>query len=110
MTPLGLIKKKLAPEMSERMVPLMDDGLPPVTRLKMFWILAGPVNVATSPDARLNCAKLWNRLFPCAAPIDSVMCSLGPTTRRFCRICRPEPPAPGWRVLPPPRLEQTQRQ
>jgi len=35
-TPLGLMKKKFAPEMSERIVPLIEEGLPPVTRLRIF--------------------------------------------------------------------------
>ena len=47
-----------APAMLDRMVPSMEETLPPVTRVRMFWMLAGPENVATSPASRVNCAKL----------------------------------------------------
>ena len=57
----------------ERIVPSIEEALPPVTRARMFWILAGPENVATSPALRLNCEKLWKRLFPTVRPMPAVM-------------------------------------
>jgi hypothetical protein len=67
------MRKKLAPATLERIVPSIEDGLPPVTRLRIFWMLAGPENVATSPDFRSNWEKLWNRLLPRVAPSAAVM-------------------------------------
>src|SRR6266705_1855925 len=41
-------------------------------------MLAGPVKVATSPDDKLNCEKLWKRLFPRTEPIAAVTVKFGP--------------------------------
>jgi hypothetical protein len=58
MTPLGLSRYRLAPVISERSTPSMEDGCPPVTRLRIFAIVWGLVKVAVSPVPTLNRSKL----------------------------------------------------
>ena len=57
-TPLGLRRKKFAPVIADRSRPSIEDGLPPVTRLRMLPIDAGPVKVALSEVRTLNWPKL----------------------------------------------------
>jgi hypothetical protein len=62
--PLGLIKKRLTLELDVAIEPSIKEGEPPVTRERIFLILAVLWKIATSPVLRLNCKKLWNRLLP----------------------------------------------
>ena len=76
-TPLGLMKKKLAPGMatlsgpSNRLDfrPVMS-LVPPVTREITLRMPLGPLNTALSPVSTLKTLKLWNRLVPRTVPRD----------------------------------------
>ena len=54
--PAGLSKYRLAPAISERRVPSISERWPPVTRLRILVIVAGPVNVAL-PSGHVKLAK-----------------------------------------------------
>ena len=77
-TPLGLMKKKLAPGIatlsgpSNRLdlSPVMS-LVPPVTREITLRMPFGPPNATLSPVSTLKTRKLWNRLVPCCTPLDA---------------------------------------
>jgi len=58
-------------------VPSIDEGLPLVTRARMFWTVFGPVKVADCELFKLNWLKLWKRLvfssFPTLAGIKKLL-------------------------------------
>jgi len=68
MIPLGLSKNKFAVPLAW-IKPSMLETLPPVTRLKIFWI-SGALSKSAEPLLGIeNWLKLWNRLFPTRFPL-----------------------------------------
>ena len=65
--PLGLTKNRLAFPNTPN-VPKISEGLPPVTRVRIFSIAAGLSKNASRPTSILNSPKLWNKLLPRIAP------------------------------------------
>ncbi len=65
--PLGLRKNKLVLPLAARM-PLILEGLPPVTRLKILAMSKALLKYAILAVGRENSLKLWKRLFPALVP------------------------------------------